>query len=425
MATKKKKTEVSELISNTVTSIRKQEQLATLKDTGDIFQWRGDVWVNSGEIRIKELTETLLNDDASRFVVSEVVEKIKRQTYIDRAMFDSDDNMLNVANHVLNLDTGEVTDHLPELYQTIQIPVNHSPEATCPAIEKFVNEVMGTYSELFYEILAYCLIPDYRFKKFFIFLGEANTGKTTAIELMCRFLGIDNISGITLQNLADNRFVKANLYGKIANICDDLPRVEYNDVGQIKQLTGNSPINAEIKHVQRLIAFTNRAKLVFTCNAIPKTRGSDAAFYSRLIIVPFTFKPDKVDNMLIDKLTTDTELSGLLNKVLEARKRICDNGGFSIEQSIEDVQHIYNIGSLDSVAGYAHDRLEYDMIGTVLKEVMYSDYLEYCGKNSLTVKECNAFHRRIQELGYGDTVHITVSGQRKWAYSGIKMKVGK
>lgn len=416
-----KKIDTAELINIATRDIKAGNRFITMSDTGDIYSWRGDIWVNNGETRIKELAELVL-DNASVHIVSEIVEKIRRQTYVDRNKINNDNNHITLQNCILDFNTYESRPHDPELYSTIQLPVNYDPGAKCPVIERFIDQVMGDYAVLFYEILAYCLIPAYRFKKFFIFLGEANTGKTTAIDVMYRFLGRKNTSELTLQTLADNRFALANLYGKLANICDDLPKVELKDVGRIKELTGNSPIHAEIKFIQKGISFQNRAKLIFTCNKIPPTNGSDEAFYSRLIIIPFKFRPPKQDNDLIEKLTADHEMSGLLNKVLQARKTILKNNGFSINQSTEEVAYLYKLGSLDSVTKYAHERIENDVLAHVVKEDIYTDYRKYCNDRQLPIREVNSFHRKFQELGFTDTARVIIDDVRRWAYIGIKLK---
>jgi putative DNA primase/helicase len=416
-----KTVDILALVEKATEEIQKVARFATLKDTGDIYQWQNGIWVNSGEIRIKEFTEALV-EHASQYIVSEVVAKIKRKTYIDRSLFDSDDTLINTKNSVINLKTGEVTEHAPEQYQTIQFPITYNPIAICPVIDSFVAEVMGDNAKVFYEILAYCTIPDYRFKKFFIFLGEANTGKTTAVDLMYRFLGKSNTSEITLQQLADNRFAMSNLYGKLANICDDLPKVAFEDVGKIKQLTGNSPIGSEVKHVQKPVNFVNRAKLIFTCNTIPKTNGSDDAFFSRILIIPFRYQPAVIDNDLISKLTTEDEMSGLLNRVLEARKFLYKNNGFSITQSVSDVSYLYSVGALDTITQYTYDRIEYDVLARVLKEDIYNDYLKYCNEKNIPAKADNAFHRRLQEMYHLETVQVIINNEHKRAYMGIKLK---
>ena len=416
-----RKVDIADLINMATRDIKQNNRFITLSDTGDIYSWRGDIWVNNGEVKIRELAELVL-DNASMHMVSEIIDKIRRQTYVNRDTLNNNNGKISLLNYVLDLETGETSDHNPEMFHTIQLPVKYDKKAKCPAIDQFVHESMMEFAPLFYEILAYCLMPTYRFKKFFIFLGEANTGKTTAIDVMYRFLGRKNTSELTLQTLADNRFALANLYGKLANICDDLPKVELRDVGRIKELTGNSPVHAEIKFVQKGISYVNRAKLIFTCNKIPPTQGSDEAFYSRLLIIPFRFRPLKQDNDLIEKLTCESEMSGLLNKVIEARKRILKNNGFSINQTTEEVAYLYQLGSLDTVTKYAHDRIEFDTIGKVVKEDLYMDYVSFCNELQMPFKEANAFHRKMIELGYNETSRITVGDERKWAYMGIRVR---
>ena len=60
-------------------------------------------------------------------------------------------------------------------------------------------------------------------------------------------LGSENVSNIPWQNLAD-RFNKAELFGKLANIFADLPSKSIDDNGMFKALTGEDFITAERKN---------------------------------------------------------------------------------------------------------------------------------------------------------------------------------
>jgi len=428
-AAEEKAPTIGELVSEMVRVITeaRKETFITMLDTSDLYRWGGEIWENSGENTIKQLVESI-DSNTTTVMVNQVVDKIKRRTFTERKVFNSREELVALKNCVLNLNTGDVMQFDKELYQTIQLPIQHDEDATCPTIDAFIKEVMGEMAGLFYEMVAYCLLPDYRFKKFFIMLGEANTGKTTVVELMHRFLGNANITGMTLQDLANNQFSKANLYNKLANICDDLPKVDMDDIGWIKQVTGNSPLYAEKKMIQERVEFTNRAKLIFTCNGIPKTKGADTAFYSRLIIIPFTHQAEVIDNYLMDKLSTDSELSGLLNHVIKARMAILSNNGFCVNQDIEEVSKIYNVGSLDSVASYQYERIicdETTTTSTVAKHEVYDDYLGYCRYKGIAAKEINAFHRRLQEMLQNiATTHLTGNdGERYYGYKGMRINI--
>ena len=412
----------SELVNHVTNSIMEQRQFVTTRDTLDIYSYNGQIWTNSGETYIMSMAEDILKSMASKSLVSEIIEKIKRKTLADRTIFSKNHKTISLENCALNPLTYETEELSPGQFHITQIPVEFIPGADCPNITKFIDQSMAEYSNLFYEIMAFCLMDNYRYKKFFIFIGERDTGKTTAINIMRTFLGHGNITEMTLQHLSDNRFAIANLYGKLANICDDLPAIGINDIGRIKELTGNSPVSAEMKFTQAGLSFINRAKLVFSCNKIPRTKSADDAFYSRVIIVPFENQVKNPDPELIDKLTTPQELSGLLNKVLRYYHHLIERKHFGYDKTTDEIIYMYNLGSLDSVTRYLNDCIEPDMIAEpITRDSLYDDYIAYCQLNKLTALAGNAFHRRMHENGYLSTSRVTVDNERKYIYSGIRI----
>lgn len=78
-------------------------------------------------------------------------------------------------------------------------------------------------------------------------------------------------------------------------------------------------MKADRKHCQPF-EFENYAKLVFSANEIPQSEDTSYAYFRRWIIFFFenVFEGDNNDPNLIDRLTTETEMSGLLNLSLIA-----------------------------------------------------------------------------------------------------------
>jgi len=106
-------------------------------------------------------------------------------------------------------------------------------------------------------------------KKAGIFRGIPDTGKTTFMNLLGAFIGIENVSNVSLQLLAEGKWHLTYLYNKHSNICDDLSDKDITDSGTFKQVTGRSNIHAEYKFGDQF-GFINFAKLSFACNKIPK-----------------------------------------------------------------------------------------------------------------------------------------------------------
>ena len=97
--------------------------------------------------------------------------------------------------------------------------------------------------------------------------GSGKNGKTTFLNLLVRFLGEDNVVNVSLQDLLYNRFSKAKLYGKLANIYDDIPNTKLTGTGNFKILTGKGRVWADLKFKSGF-EFVNYAKLIFSCNEL-------------------------------------------------------------------------------------------------------------------------------------------------------------
>jgi Predicted ATPase len=78
--------------------------------------------------------------------------------------------------------------------------------------------------------------------------------------------------------------MKGYLRGKLANIFADLPSDALRNTGKV--LTGNDRITADRKH-RDPIRFTNYAKLIFSCNQLPKVYDMTLAFWRRWLVIQF------------------------------------------------------------------------------------------------------------------------------------------
>ena len=71
------------------------------------------------------------------------------------------------------------------------------------------------------------------------------------------------MSHVALQDLEENRFQVAELYGKLANIFADLPNKRLQSSSMFKTLVSGDRITAERKHENPFV-FRNHAKLIFS-----------------------------------------------------------------------------------------------------------------------------------------------------------------
>jgi putative DNA primase/helicase len=178
-------------------------------------------------------------------------------------------------------------------------------------------------------------------------VGEQDNGKSIMLKLISAILGYENISSRTLHSLAGNQFATADLYGKLANIFADISSKRLVDIETFKVLASGDRISAEHKH-QNSFEFEPHAKLIYSANRppIPAVDVEDASYYKRWIIVVFQLKQycffcgEKIvkDPDILNKLTTEQELSGLLNVVLVAARRLLTRGRFVKSPSVVDIK---------------------------------------------------------------------------------------
>ena len=211
---------------------------------------------------------------------------------------------------------------------------------------------------------------------------------------MTAFLGLENIASVALQDFKQ-RFTAADLYGKRANICDDLSDKDVEQTGMFKKLTGESPVRGERKY-KDAFEFVNEAKMIFAANKLPRSKDNTEAYISRWIpiVFPNKFEDGHADPHLKEKLTTPEELSGFLNWALEGLRRLRRNGGFSYYKPVREVRE-YLERLTDSVGAFTSECTDKDTNSEVPKTVLYEAYEKFCRGEGLVSEHYQVFCQRV------------------------------
>jgi len=396
----------------------------TLWDSGEIYFYNGGYYEGQGEQIIKDLAEQLLRMQIKEHFKNEIVGYIRDKNYQRREIFNVPLNLINLQNGVYNIETGELLEKNPEYYFLHQIPVDYDPKAKCPRIKKFLREIF--YQDdipVVQEFIGYCLYRRYHIHRAVMLLGEGNNGKSTFINLLTTFLGRNNVSNKTLQELLENRFATASLYGKLLNAAPDIPTTALKRTGIFKCLTGEDRIYADVKF-RNGFEFTNHAKLIFSTNTLPKAYDDTYAFFRRWLLLSFpnTFERQKRDPHILEKITTNEELSGLFNWAIEGLKRLLENGEFSYSKSVDEITEQYKSLS-DPTYAYIQEFLEVKYDSYIPKVELRKHYFAWCKENKLPMVPENVLTRRLKdhipELQVGK---IGGRGRQKAVYKSIGWK---
>jgi putative DNA primase/helicase len=269
------------------------------------------------------------------------------------------------------------------------------------------------------------MLPNTSIQKAVLLSGEGANGKSVFLNLLVTFLGRSNASAVSLHRLESNRFSVARLIGKLANICPDLPSEHLAGTSVFKAITGGDSLQAEYKH-RDSFDFIPFARLVFSANHLPRSQDSSHAFFRRWLVVPFlrTFEPhEQIPRRILDaRLLAARELSGLLNRALDALPRLNDQRGFSEPASVRDAWRDFH-ATTDPLAVWLDQYTIDDPNGYVPMDTLRASYNAHAARRGQPGMNKTAFGRALRRLRPEvKDKQRTVGGQPKWCYAGISLR---
>lgn len=305
--------------------------------------------------------------------------------------------IINLKNGLYNVLDDAFREHSPDYLSTVQLNVSYTPGAECPRFLQYLEESLGSGEmPLVQEMLGYFLIPVNKAQKSFVIVGEPGAGKSKLLLTLNEILlGQQNVSNIPWQSL-NERFKTAELFGKLANIFADLPTKNIDDNGIFKALVGEDFLTAERKNKDPF-SFQPYARLLFSCNNIPRNYGDKSeGFYRRLIIIRFakTVPEEKKDADLMDKF--HAEADGIFMFAVEGLKRLIANKyRFSeTENTIAELQR-YRIDS-NSVLSFVDECCAIETGAETSRDELFTKYREYCHNAGLSPVSQKNFNKDIE-----------------------------
>lgn len=402
---RKGKNNPKDLIEVTATTIQKTHHFKCLRDSDDLLWYNSKVYQpNIAEPLIKEECEKWIENcnTAARY---EVINKIKAINYEDRENFDSDPDTITVDNCILSLKTLECKDHSPSNLSCVMLPVSYNPiPSNVKSIDvdfvlsflqdtlflKYLtscftinNKLDGAQFFTVLEVMASCLIKK-QFDKAFMFIGSGSNGKSVLLDYIESILGKDNVSNITIHDIELERFSKAELFGKMANVFADIESNELRKTGNLKVIISGDSITAEKKH-RHPFKFKPYTKLIFSANRFPYVHDQSDGFFRRFVIVEWKrqFLGEEKDPKLRVELTKNKEEKDKVFSLLVLIARnLSQRGRFKYEDNIEKLRDQWNQHS-DPIIQFINEIVEEKEDSIVSKREAYSRYCDFCIENEI------------------------------------------
>jgi putative DNA primase/helicase len=355
----------------------------TTEDNDVLMVYKDGVYHNSATPTISQEVHNIWVNNTTRNDIREITEAhLKPLTYINRGELNPGDRLLPLKNGVLDVRNRILQPHSPETKFTFQLPVSYNMSCTPAPVKEYVEGLVGAdQARVVQEMMGYLLIRSYPYSKAFMLKGGGKNGKSMFLRFLEAFLGEENITAPSLQELLYNRFSKSELYGKMACLHDDLPNSALKSTGNFKMITGGATIHADIKF-QKPFKFKNYAKLIYTTNHLPKTEDTSDAFWRRWIIIDFfkTFTETDEDPHILDKTTTPEFLSAALNWALDGLDRVFMQNKFSTSETIQDTKARW-IMETDPLRGFVEKFVEYSPAHHITKDEFHHRLNDWCEDN--------------------------------------------
>ena len=404
----------------------------------EILVYQDGVYTNGGEATIEAWVEehvvqtplprsTEPRAPTSHFV-NEVIGHVQRSTFKPREIFDENPSKVNLQNGIYDLTNGQFIPHDPRYYFMAKLPLIYDPKATCPEFLKYLKKVQpdAVDRRRLLDHLASLLDRRPKKRKALMNVGPIDTGKTTFENVAAAFVGGKNASHVSLADLCggNDRFAASQLYQKFLNAHDELPDITIKYTGGFKVLTGGGWYEAQFKGRTRF-DFMPFAKHFFACNKLPKiTDTADLAFFGRWDIVfwEVQLSAQEKDRDLIDKLTTQRELSGLLNICLALAKSQIERGHPLIEPSAEETRDIW-MEKTEPVRNFLKAKVVRALNESVVRADLYSSwegFRQEMGYSHGYVSKTK-FNELVEEITGAQKIQKKVLGKNRDVWAGIRM----
>ena len=387
--------------------------LKTMRDNKNVYNYADGVYVPHGEDVITKIVHAVLGDLTKKHHVAEVIHYVQYATLIDRSDINHDVIRINLRNGIYNRETKQLEPHTPAFISIVQIPIDYNPDAKCVKFDEFIHDVMHTDDiKIMYEFFGYCLVPDTKIERAVMLYGKQGAnGKSKMLGVLTSFLGKTNTSSESLKMLEHDQFSIAELYGKLANVFPDIPSTTIYDNSVFKMLTGDEVLLRAVRKFEHSFQYKNTARLIFSANTPPSVPGNDPAYHRRWIMLEFPnhFEGEDCDEDILRKLTTDEELSGILNIALCRLDDLLQKGDFSYDKTVEETTRIYKMNS-DPIYVFSDEEVLYSD-EDCRKPFVYNKYTKWCRENHLHVEHENVFSKRFIKLGFISGRETT--GERK------------
>lgn len=412
------------------------------------YQWVGSHWEpdRTGEaMRLAKFTVRSIHQEAENVADEEARAAIQQHAYksegaeriraiVDLAktepeisirdeQLDRDSWLFNVQNGTIDLSTGKLLKHKKTDYITKISPVAFDRRATAPRWDAFLQDIFAGDEALIgfmRRAIGYTLTGDIREHVLFFCYGQGRNGKSTLIEIVRQLMNDYAIQSdfSTFQSTRNEgpRHDLARMRGARLVAAIEARGDRSFDETVLKQMTGGDTVTARNLY-ESSFEFRPQFKLWLVANHLPVVREQTEAFWSRILMIPFTVVIPAHQRKKNLGRQLAKELPGILNWALAGTEEWRKNGLMApdtVRRAISKYKDEYDV-----LSEYFSERCRMAEDEWTSRSAMYQSFVDWWqetrGRNPLSHTE---FNRLLSERT--DIRPRKRGGLRGWRGIGIK-----
>jgi P4 family phage/plasmid primase-like protien len=280
----------------------------------DELQWVRDLARAECRLAASRAEQKPISDRLSKAATVTAVERLAqadRRHARGTDGWDADPYMLNTPGGVVDLRTGALLPHDPDLAMTKVAGFAPAVSADCPLWLRFLDEVTRgdvEYVRFIQRMCGYALTGITREHAVFFGYGPGGNGKSVLLNVLSAVAG-DYASAAGMETFTATKHERhltelARLQGARVVTATETEEGRSWAEAKIKQLTGGDPITANFMR-QDHFTFVPQFKVFIAGNHKPRLRNVDEAARRRFHLLPFLHRPAAPDKDLEAKLRAE------------------------------------------------------------------------------------------------------------------------
>ncbi|MFD1547703.1 DNA primase family protein [Nonomuraea guangzhouensis] len=322
---------------------------------------------------------------------------------LDPSSLDADPYLLNCANGVLDLRTGELLEPDPMLHLTKVTKAAFRPDAEAPEFLKTLERILPDESVRTFvqRLLGYSLLGVVQEHVLAVFYGVGANGKGTLLGSVDYVLG-DYAVTPDPELLAERSgnfhpTSSASLFGARLAVIQEFDEGRRLAEGTVKRLTGGDPIAAR-RMREDFWEFDPSHTFVMASNYRPVVRGSDEGIWRRLRLVPFdvVIPKEERDGELPQRLRLEAD--GILTWMVEGYA-FWQAKGLDEPDAVKQATQKYRDDS-DAVARFIAEKCVVTGRPQCNSTQLFNAFSDWCSAEGLDPGSQTAFSNTLVQRGY-------------------------